>query len=85
MRALDADGNVSDLVTVKLINKAKEYEIQTEKDLLGFEAATFKFPEDIEGIISVIKSLLQHGIKKGFLDRDKAEKIDSSVTDLLRK
>lgn len=85
MRALDNEGNPSKIVTVKLINKAKEYEIQVEKDLFESEKGSFKFPEDSKGLISVIKSLLNHGVKKGFINRDLAQKIIESINLHLNK
>lgn len=82
MRSLDANGSASDLVTVELVNKAKEYEVQIDKDLFG-EKGSFKFPEDTRGLISIIRSLLQHGIKRGFLKREEAEKVKSVVNEVL--
>lgn len=79
MRALDKEGNPSKIVTVKLINKAKEYEIQVEKDLFNSEKGSFKFPEDSRGLISVIKSLLNHGVKKGFINKEVAQKIIETI------
>jgi hypothetical protein len=84
MRSIDPDGNVSDLIKVELVNKAKEYEIQIDKDLFG-EKGSFKFPEDAKGLITVIKSLLQHGIKRGFVDKEKGVKIYSFIKELLNK
>jgi hypothetical protein len=79
MRALDKEGNPSKIVTVKLINKAKEYEIQLEKDLFESEKGSFKFPEDSKGLVSVIKSLLNHGVKKGFINKDVVQKIIETI------
>ena len=84
MRSLDSDGNASDLIKVELINKTKEYEVQIDKDLFD-EKGSFKFPEDAQGLIAVIKSLLQHGVKRGFVDRGKAEKVQALAKELLDK
>jgi len=84
MRSIDPDGNVSDLIKVELINKSKEYAVQIDKDLFG-EKGSFKFPEDAKGLITVIKSLLQHGIKRGFVDKEKGVKIYSFIKELLNK
>ncbi len=83
--ALDANGNASDRVTVELINKAKEYEIQIDRDLFGNEKGMFRFPKDVQGLISAIKSLLQHGIERGFVDKKKADEFKALANTLLGK
>jgi len=84
MRSLDSDGNPSDLITVELINKSKEYEIQIEKDLFA-EKANFKFPEDVKGMIAVIKSILRHSVKRGFIKEGFSDEIQKLINMLLGK
>ena len=82
MRNPDSSGNASDLVQVVLINKSKEYEIEIVKDDLFDEKGSFIFPKDTKGLISVIRSLLSHGVKKGIVNKKEANKIKAAVNEL---
>jgi len=84
MRSLDSEGNASEMVTIELVNKTKEYEVQIDKDLFG-EKGIFKFPKNAQGLSTVIKSLLQHGIRRGFVEKEKATQIYSVIKELLSK
>ena len=84
MRSLDSEGNASEMVTIELVNKSKEYEVQIDKDLFG-KKGSFKFPENAQGLRAVIKSLLQHGIRRGFVEKEKATQIYSVIKELLNK
>ena len=83
MRCIDAEGNTSDLVTVELISKAKKYEIKQEKDLFGKGKGTFILPEDVHGLVSIIKSLLNYATTDGFVESNKAKKIQDAVNEIL--
>jgi hypothetical protein len=71
LRAVDNDGNYSDLVNLELISKERKYEIQ--ENLIG--EATFKCPNDVDSLVAVIKSIINFGIKKKILDKDTAEQV----------
>jgi len=71
LRAVDNDGNYSDLVNLELISKERKYEIQ--ENLIG--EATFKCPNDVDSLVAVIKSIINYGVKKKILDKDTAEQV----------
>ena len=72
-RAMDDEGNVSDLLTVKLMNKAKEYKITVKKDDLYVREAFFKYPESLEDLITVIKSLIASARMDKLLTKSQVE------------
>jgi predicted RNA-binding Zn-ribbon protein involved in translation (DUF1610 family) len=45
MRAVDQDGNASDVVSVELVSRERKYDIQVESDMFGEKEATFKCPK----------------------------------------
>ena len=83
MRSVDPEGNTSDLVSVELISKARKYEIKEEKDLFGKSKGSFIMPEDINGLVSVITSLLQYASDEGFVDKKKAKTVEDAARKLL--
>jgi len=72
-RTMDQDGNLSDEVNVELISKERKYEIQ--ENLIG--EAIFKCPEDTDGLVSVLKSVISYGVKKNLLSVGGAQKIEA--------
>ena len=82
MRAVDQDGNASDVVSVELVSKERKYDIQVESDLFGEKEATFKCPNDTEGLVAVLRSVLNYGVKRKLLNEDSANKIDALLGDL---
>jgi hypothetical protein len=84
MRSRDAEGNLSDPVKVELVNKTREYEIQIMKDLFK-DKGVFKFPEDTQGMVAVISSLLKHGVKRNVLKQEEMDKVVAAVQALFGK
>lgn len=82
MRAVDQDGNASDVVSVELISKERKYEVQIEKDLFGEKEATFRCPDDPEGFMAVLKSIINYGLKRNLLSNDKAQKLEALLRNL---
>jgi hypothetical protein len=82
MRAVDQDGNASDVVGVELVSKERKYEIQVESDIFGEKEATFKCPDDTEGLVAVLKSVVSYGVKRKLLSKDRAKKIETLLSDL---
>jgi hypothetical protein len=82
MRAVDQDGNASDVVSVELVSKERKYEIQVESDIFGEKEATFKCPNDTEGLVAVLKSVISYGVKRKLLSKDRAKKIETLLSDL---
>jgi len=82
LRSVDQEGNFSDEVSLELISKERKYEI-LENVLMG--EATFKCPDDAEGLVAVLKSVLKYGVEKTFLSTDKAQKIEALMNDLTKK
>ena len=78
MRAEDQDGNASDVVSVELVSKERKYEIW--ENLIG--EANFKRPDDSEGLVAVLKSVVSYGVKRKLLSKDKAQKIETLLIDL---
>ncbi len=81
MRAVDQNGNVSDVISVELVSKERKYEMQVEKDLFGEEEATFKCPDDAEGLMAVLKSVISYGVKRKLLSKDRAQRIETLLSD----
>ena len=82
MRALDEHGNASDVVTVEVINKAKKYEVAVDQDLFG-KKGTFKFPDNIQGLIAVMKSLMKQSVAQRILTKETGEKLEKAIHQLL--
>ena len=71
LRAVDNEGNYSDLVNLELISKERKYEIQ--ENLIG--EASFKCPNDMDSFLAVMKSITNFGVKKKILGKETAEQI----------
>jgi hypothetical protein len=82
MRALDEHGNASDVVTVEVINKAKKYEVAVDQDLFG-KKGSFKFPDNVQGLIAVMKSLIKQGVAQSLLTKETGEKLEKAIHQLL--
>jgi hypothetical protein len=85
MRAVDADGNISDAVAVELVSKERKYEIQVEIDLFKEEKATFKCPEDADGLAAVLKSILKYGMRKKIISDTQRKQIEIEIDKLTGK
>jgi hypothetical protein len=83
MRAVDQDGNASDVVSVELVSKERKYEIQEKRNLFGVEA-TFKCPDDAEGLVAVLKSIISYGVKKNLLSASKAQELEALLSDIAK-
>ena len=81
MRAIDQDGNASDPVSVELISKERKYEIQIKPEMFGETEASFKCPEDTEGLVAVFKSIIAYGVKKNLLNTEKAKKLETLLNE----
>ena len=82
MRAVDQDGNASDVISVELVSKERKYDIQVESDLFGEQEATFKCPNDTEGLVAVFRSILNYGMERKLLSEDNAKKIETLLGEL---
>jgi hypothetical protein len=81
IQAVDQDGNKSETVTMELVSKERKYEIQMEPGLFE-EKATFKWPDDQDGLIAVLQSVINHGIKEELLSEGEAQKIKLLLKEL---
>jgi len=81
VQAVDRDGNASDVVSVELISKERKYQIQVTSDLFGNQEATFRCPDDTEGAIAVLKSVVGYCVKTELLNSDQ----ERQITNLLDK
>jgi len=84
IRAVDQEGNYSDPVQVELVNKKHKYDLKITEDMYAAEAS-FKWPEDFDGFVAVLRSLLRYAVEKGLLTDTQTEKIERFVGDLSRK
>ena len=82
IRAVDGEGNFSDAAELELVSKERKYEIQVESDIFGEKEATFKCPDDTEGLVAVLKSVISYGVKRKLLSKDRAQKIETLLSDL---
>jgi hypothetical protein len=84
MRSVDNEGNYSDPVTVRVTNKARKHEIQLNKDnsLYNENEAYFTFPEDRQGLVAVIKSLLLRGKERGLLSSEDTTRVEQALDEL---
>lgn len=77
IRAVDVEGNVSDPVSLDLISKERKYEIVVGVDLFGNDVITFKCPEDTNGLLAALKSIIRYGTEKKLLSSEKANKMEA--------
>lgn len=85
MRAVDQEGNYSEATTVEIVSKERKFEIQVESDLFGEKEAKFKCPDDTEGFVAVVRSLIGYGLKKKLLSKSEANEIESLLSDLKKQ
>jgi hypothetical protein len=65
-------------------NKARKHEIQLNKDnsLYNENEAYFTFPEDRQGLVAVIKSLLLRGKERGLLSSEDTTRVEQALDEL---
>ncbi|MDD4018105.1 MAG: hypothetical protein PHV28_09170 [Kiritimatiellae bacterium] len=81
-RAMDDDGNVSDLLQLRLVNKEKEFQITVRKDDLYVREAYFKYPESLDDLVTVIKSLLGSALMNNLITKEQSDSIRESLDKL---
>lgn len=84
IRAVDNDGNYSEPVKVELIDKKHKYEFKFTNDMYAAEAS-FKCPDDVDGFIAVLNSLLKYATDKGLIKAGDIEAIEAFVRDHAQK
>jgi hypothetical protein len=82
MRAVDPEGNMSDAVRVQLVNLKRKYGIEVESDLFGEKEASFKCPDDKQGFVAVLKSVIKFGVDRDLLSPQRAEKFETLLNEL---
>jgi hypothetical protein len=84
MRTYDREGNYSDLVTVKVTDKARKYEVQLNKDnsLYNANEAYFTVPEDPNGLVTVMKSILRWARERNIISAEKSEYVEKALDSL---
>ena len=80
IRAVDNEGNYSDVANLELVSKERKYEIQ--ENLIG--EATFKCPNDTDGLVAVLKSVINYGVKKNILNSDKAKELEALMSNIAK-
>jgi hypothetical protein len=83
-RALDGQGNFSDLVSFAVIYKPLEYKpvFNDKKDDLFVREAHFKIPETAEDLRTVLKGIVAESIKLKIITKKKAEKLLSAMDEI---
>ncbi len=82
--AKDQEGNFSDTVSVELINEERQFEVQVDQNIFGTKKATFNFPEDTEGLVATLRSILDYSVNQNLLSKDKADQICLLLVQLTR-
>ncbi len=82
VRAMDDEGNLSELLKIGLINKAKEYEISVKQHDLYLAEASFKYPETLDDLIIVMKSLANSALDKKLLTEKQTAWLHQCLDDL---
>jgi hypothetical protein len=80
IRAVDNEGNYSDVADLELVSRERKYEIQ--ENLIG--EATFKCPNDTDGLLAVLKSVVSYGVKKNILNADKAKELEALMSNIAK-
>jgi len=83
IRAFDQDGNASEMVSVELVSKDKEYELQVKKNMFGDTEATFRCPKNKESLLAVLNSVVNYGTQKNLISENGGENIRAALTQLI--
>ncbi len=81
MRTIDEQGNMSDLVRLQVVNKAREYDVETQDDLYLPKGA-FKMPETAGDFLAVLRSMVNLGRKRALLTDQQAETLLTCIDNL---
>jgi energy-coupling factor transporter ATP-binding protein EcfA2 len=84
IRSLDADGNYSDRISAELVNKERKYQIQITDRIHGDPEAAFLWPGDIEGLVAVLNSVLNHGVNYKYLTDEQAVKVQTILNEFIK-
>jgi len=84
IRAVDNEGNYSDAVEIELIDRQHKYDLKITDDLYAAEA-TFKWPDDVDGLVAVCKSLIKYAVKKSLVTPEAADAVEAVVRKYERK
>ncbi len=60
-----------------------KYEIQVKSDLFEEEEAIFKCPNDKNGLLAVLKSVIKYGVKKEILSESLGKAINVAIDKLI--
>jgi hypothetical protein len=84
MRTYDGEGNYSDPVSLKVTNKDRKYEVQLNKEgsLYGQNEAYFTVPEDPNGLVAVMKSILRWARGRNIVSAEKSEQVEKALDSL---
>jgi hypothetical protein len=83
MRSVDKEGNYSDQVKLELADANRKHEVVIKNTLSGSKAH-FRYPQDKEGLIAVMKSLLDGAVKTKILEREIAGQIEAEIIRLIK-
>jgi len=81
-RAIDAQGNASAQLVFFVTNKTKEYDVVIHQEDLYIRQGTFKFPENFQAFISVVKSMVDKAQKEKLITSSQAEKLNKLLDNL---
>ena len=78
MRAVDSAGNYSEAVEIQVIDKQHKYEITIKEDMFAAEG-TFTWPDDKDGFVAVLRSLLKHAKRKSIITNEVAQRVEAAL------
>jgi hypothetical protein len=81
-RGIDESGNYSDMITCSVVNKTKEYQLNVEKDSLFKQKGTFKVPDSLTALKTVLSSIIDQALKDKVINDDQVLKFKNIFKDL---
>lgn len=84
VRAVDQAGNYSTPVAVRLRSKERKYAIQFvgDRNMLAEKKASFLWPDNREGLVAVLRSMIDHATKNRLLEPGEAERINTLLREM---
>ena len=81
-RGIDESGNYSALVTCSVVNKQKEYQVNVGSDDLFSKKGTFKIPDSLEALKTVLSSTVEQALKDSVINDVQAQKLKIAFDEL---
>ena len=82
VRGIDESGNYSNLLTCSVVNKQKEYQVNVGSDDLFTKKGTFKIPDSLEALKTVLSSTVEQALKDSVINDVQAQKLKEAFDEL---